>query len=234
MASIINNILKVFAGNGLFDEGVELIGSWCFYLYQMHLGVKMFPLKTPDIDFCFPYPYKGKKTDNFIRQLEVLGFEIDFNPDGSIFLYNPEIKIEFITEEKGKGFDNAVEIKALGIKATPLRYIAILFEDPIVINDHEIEIKVPNPVKFCFHKLLVASKRRKLHKRMKDIEQAIRVSEILSEAKLKIEFGHLPKKWRIDIIKLLNKEKNEFLFLETEISRLMSLLQDVEKIKGKI
>lgn len=31
-------ILKIFHNNGLFNEGVELIGSWCFHLYQKHLG----------------------------------------------------------------------------------------------------------------------------------------------------------------------------------------------------
>jgi hypothetical protein len=36
MFEIIQRILKVFADNGLFDEGVELIGSWCFSLYQRH------------------------------------------------------------------------------------------------------------------------------------------------------------------------------------------------------
>lgn len=36
MIEHIRGILAVFARNGLFDEGVELIGSWCFYLYQKH------------------------------------------------------------------------------------------------------------------------------------------------------------------------------------------------------
>lgn len=225
MISIINSILKVFANNGLFEEGTEVIGSWCFYLYQMHLRVKVFPLKTPDIDFCFPYPYKGKKKRDFIKQLEALGFEIDFNPDGSIYLYNPEIKIEFVTVEKGKGFDNAVEIKALGIKATPLRYMEMLFEDPIVINDHGIDIKIPKPVKFCFHKLLVAAKRKKIYKKIKDIEQAIRVSEIISEMELKTEFNHLPKKWRVDIIKILKNAEGELSLLKDGINKLLFILQ---------
>jgi len=50
----------VFERHGLWDEGVELIGSWCFYLYQRHLGVKAYPFKTQDIDFLLPYPYRGR------------------------------------------------------------------------------------------------------------------------------------------------------------------------------
>jgi hypothetical protein len=52
----IQKILKVFAEHGLFDEGVELIGSWCFKLYEKHLGAKSFPLLTQDIDFLIPTP----------------------------------------------------------------------------------------------------------------------------------------------------------------------------------
>jgi hypothetical protein len=37
MVKKIKEILKVFADNGLFEEGVELIGSWCFKLYQDYL-----------------------------------------------------------------------------------------------------------------------------------------------------------------------------------------------------
>lgn len=51
MIEIIRKILKIFADNNLFEEGVELIGSWCFQLYQRHLGAKDFPLRTQDIDF---------------------------------------------------------------------------------------------------------------------------------------------------------------------------------------
>lgn len=42
MIKVIADILKVFADNNLFEEGVELIGSWCFQLYQKHLGAKVF------------------------------------------------------------------------------------------------------------------------------------------------------------------------------------------------
>lgn len=61
MVEIIHKILKVFQDNNLFEEGVELIGSWCFQLYQKHFGVKQFPLRTQDIDFLIPVPFAGKE-----------------------------------------------------------------------------------------------------------------------------------------------------------------------------
>ena len=51
MINLVKNILSVFAKHGLFDEGVTLIGSWCFQLYQKHFYVAKFPLQTQDIDF---------------------------------------------------------------------------------------------------------------------------------------------------------------------------------------
>ena len=131
MLKIISNILKVFEDNQLFDEGVELIGSWCFMLYQKHLGAKKFPLKTQDIDFLIPTPYRGKPHTDLINQLEQLGFISDFHRDGSLFLWNAELKIEFITPEKGRGSDNSIKIKKLGLNAIPLRFVNLLIKNPI-------------------------------------------------------------------------------------------------------
>jgi hypothetical protein len=65
MIDVIFKVLKVFADANLFDEGVELVGSWCFWLYQKKLGVKNYPLRTQDIDFLIPNPYRGKDNEGF-------------------------------------------------------------------------------------------------------------------------------------------------------------------------
>lgn len=229
MTGIVNRILKVFSENGLFIEGVELIGSWCFVLYQHHLGVKVFPLRTPDIDFCVPHPYKGKKKMGFIKQLEYLGFRSDFNSDGSVYLYNPDLKIEFLTCERGKGSDNALEIKELGLRATPLRYMSLLLEKPIVIEEDGIKVKVPNPINFCLHKLLVASKRKKPEKKLKDIEQAVYVFMILDPKKLSAQFKALPKKWQKTILDVLGYAKLKApQLLKDGIDRLCFTLQNIK------
>ena len=122
MIDLITKILKVFADNGLFDEGIELIGSWCFQMYVKHLGAKSFPLRTQDIDFLIPNPFCGKEHPGFIHQLEDLGFNCDFKRDGSLYLWSADLKIEFITPEKGRGVDNSIRIKKLGLNAIPLRF----------------------------------------------------------------------------------------------------------------
>ncbi len=40
MLEPVKNVLKIIDDNDLWKEGIVLIGSWCFFLYQEHFGVK--------------------------------------------------------------------------------------------------------------------------------------------------------------------------------------------------
>lgn len=229
MVSLIERILKVFADKGLFNEGIELIGSWCFHLYQKHLGAKSFPLRTQDIDFLIPNPFHGKEHTDFILQLENLGFKRDFKRDGSLYLWNAELKIEFITPEKGRGVDSSIKIKKLGINATALRFVAFLLDDPITISDNGIKIRVPNPANFCLHKLIISSRRRKTDKSLKDLQQAISTSTIVNRHDIQKLFSPLPKGWKQAILKTLAKARQELPLLSEEVDDLCLTLQEAQK-----
>jgi len=226
---IITDILRVFANNNLFDEGVELVGSWCFLLYQKHLKAKSFPLRTQDIDFLIPNPFLGKDRSDFTEQLKKLGFNVDFKRDGSLYLWNAELKIEFITPEKGRGVDESVRIKKLGISAIPLRFVNILLDKPIIIVDSGIKILVPNPANFCLHKLIIASRRRKIDKRLKDLQQAICTSMIVSQQDIYETYKTLPRKWKQTILRMLERAKQELPLLTEETKALSFTLQNTEK-----
>lgn len=230
MIKIIVKILKVFADHHLFDEGIELIGSWCFLLYQKHLGAKKFPLRTQDVDFLIPNPFRGKNHPDFIKDLEDMGFHCDFKRDGSLYLWNEELKIEFLTPEKGKGADSSsIKIKKLGLNAIPLRFLLMLLDDPINIVENGINVLVPNPENFCLHKLIIASRRRKVDKALKDLEQAICTSVIVDTGKIHTLFVSLPKKWQKSIINMLEKSKKELLLYSDEIETLELTLQAATK-----
>lgn len=226
MIKLIESILKVFADNNLFDEGVELIGSWCFQLYQKHLGAKIFPLRTQDIDFLIPNPYHGKEHADFIEQLENLGFNHDFKRDGSLYLWNAELKIEFITPEKGRGVDTSIRVKKLGINAIPLRFVGFLLDKPITIVDSGIKIRLPNPTNFCLHKLIIASRRRKIEKNLKDLQQAICTSVVVNREEMQKLFRSLPKGWRQSILRILEKARQELPLLSQEIGNFHLTLQE--------
>ena len=229
MVNLVGSVLKVFADNGLFNEGVELIGSWCFLLYQKHLGAKVFPLRTQDIDFLIPNPFHGKEHAGFIRQLEDLGFNCDFRSDGSLYLWNAELKIEFITPEKGRGVDSSIKIKKLGINAIPLRFVALLLDKPISIVDNGIKIRVPNPANFCLHKLIIASRRRKIDKSLKDLQQAICASVIVSSNDMRKLFHSLPKGWKQAVLRTLGKARQELPLLSKEVDNLSLTLQAAQE-----
>jgi len=216
MNKLILEILKVFDRHHLFDEGVELIGSWCFLLYQKHLGAKAFPLRTQDIDFLIPNPYRGQERDGFISDLEALGFRCDFRRDGSLYLWNSELKIEFISPEKGQGVEGSIKVKKLGLNAIALRFVNLLLEKPIRIKEGNIDILVPAPAHFCLHKILIASRRKNRDKAAKDLQQALCTIPILNPKDLKAVFDRLPSKWQAVILRVLSTAEKELPLLKEE------------------
>jgi len=228
MISSVINILKIFNENNLFEEGVELIGSWCFQLYVKHLGAKFFPLRTQDVDFLIPYPFRGKEHKDLIEQLEKIGFKKDFTAEGHLFLWSSDLKIEFLTPQKGKGIQGSIKIKALGINAIPLRFVSLLLKNPITVKEEGIDIKLPNPANFCLHKLLIVSRRRKTEKRLKDLQQAICTFPAVEKKYLKEVFNSLPKKWKKSIFAALETAKKELPVYREDIEEFLITLQNAE------
>lgn len=111
MDALFLRLLKLFDELGLWNDGVELIGSWSFLLYQRHLGVGALPLRTQDVDFLLPLPYPSRSTVGLSAALSELGFRSANNPDGSTFFIHPELKLEFLSPERGKGGLDARAIK---------------------------------------------------------------------------------------------------------------------------
>jgi hypothetical protein len=110
-----------------------------------------------------------------------------------------------------------------------LRFVSLLLDHPISIIDNGVKVKIPNPSNFCLHKLIVASRRSKIDKSLKDLEQAICTSTIVNSEEIKKLFDSLPRKWRSAILKMLEKSKKELPLLLEEISKLEFTLQYIEK-----
>ena len=225
MIDLVRRILAVFERHGLWDEGVELIGSWCFYLYQRHLGAKPYPFKTQDIDFLLPYPYRGRTKVDLIDELKRLGFQHGFRPDGSIYLWNAELRIEFLIPERGRGRDKAVEIKPLAVKAMPLRFVDMLLRHPISVKEGGVTASIPDPAAFCLHKLLIAKRRKRPESRLKDIEQALHVAPIVKPATLHRIYRELPKPWQNTVLDTLQQATRSSILLRDKAHQLLDTLQ---------
>jgi hypothetical protein len=225
MIDLIHKILRIFEENGLWDEGVELIGSWCFLLYQKHFGVKAYPFRTVDIDFLIPSPYKAKNKIDIAALLAPLGFKVGFNSDGSIYMWGADMKIEFLTPERGRGEVGAKEVKNLSIKAIPLRFVDILFKDPVRVQEQGINVLIPNMTCFGLHKLLISARRKNTDKKRKDLEQAILALEASDKSKLVDYYKELPKPWRKSIMNTLAWAKAHLVIYEKEAAEIILALQ---------
>ncbi|MBU4304380.1 MAG: nucleotidyltransferase domain-containing protein [Candidatus Omnitrophica bacterium] len=102
-------------------------------------------------------------------------------------------------------------------------------DDSITITDNGVKVRVPNPANFCLHKLIIASRRRKTDKSLKDLQQAISTSTIVNRQDMKKLFHPLPKGWKQAILKTLAKAKQELPLLSEEVDNLSLTLQEVQK-----
>lgn len=229
MLEIIEEVLKLFAKNGLFDEGIELVGSWSFLIYQKYLGARSLPFVTHDVDFLIPDPFYGREHPDLVEQLKGLGFRHDFRSDGSIFLWKADFEIEFLTPEKGSGAEAPVKFKKLGLNAVPLRYLNLLLEDSMIVSVEGIKVRVPNPANYFFHKLIISAKRKNLVKRGKDFEQAICTSVIVDPQEMASRFKQLPRGWREDILKVLARAEKDLPLYVKELEKINLALQTSSK-----
>jgi len=105
----------------------------------------------------------------------------------------------------------------------------LLLDNPISIVEGDVKIRVPNPANFCLHKLIIASRRIKIDKSIKDLQQGICTSVIVDKHKIKGLFDSLPKKWRQAILRMLERSKSELPLLNEDIEKLEFTLQGVDK-----
>jgi hypothetical protein len=222
-------ILRKLTEKGLWDAGLEIIGSWCFLLYQRHLPMKRYPMRTVDLDILVPWPYRGKPFD-LAAYLQRLGFSQNFHPDGSMFFTGNRMKVEFLTRERRETARPQRYVKEIAVTPQELRFLDILFVEPRILKvDRGIRAKVPDPSAFLLHKLIIATRSERRNKKEKDIRQAVYTANfVLAEksetAKLVELWAGLPRKWKARIKRSLSQAMNIVPLEKGIIERLQYLL----------
>ena len=202
----VQQIIALLAREGLWEDGAEVVGSWCFYIYQQFLGVSAFPLRTDDLDILVPIPWKGRPLD-LADLLRGLGFSETINPNGSTACHRPGIRVEFLSAARGRGAEKAKVARELGVSPQALRFMDMLLDDPLSIKIMAgVSVTVPSPPAFLLHKLLISTRRTEAHKRDKDLAQAIAVARfVLTEQAqrkaLATRWQGLLKSWRGRVLK---------------------------------
>ena len=172
----IMDLLASFSREGVWESGLEIVGSWCFLIYQKFLPLERYPLRTLDIDLLVPLPYQGGRHD-LPRILNRLGFSEDFHPDGSSVFSGGTLRVEFVSPKRGRSEASAAAVPELKVTSQLLRYTDLLTSQTMVLTVAKgVQVRLPSPSAFLLHKLIIASLWQRAEKAAKDLTQAIHVA----------------------------------------------------------
>ncbi|MEI7543023.1 MAG: GSU2403 family nucleotidyltransferase fold protein [bacterium] len=191
-------------------EKITLVGSWTMLFYEKYfISTKYIAnIRTRDIDFALQRRTVFAKKVNIPALIKDLGFITEFvGKEGYMRFIHPDLIIEFLVPEIGKGTDMPYTVSQLGINAQPLRYLSFLLDNTINVKFEELTIKLPHPAAYVLHKFIIFKRRLKKDKQDKDIGEALAIFKALvdnkNESKLKNIFTSMPLKWQKTIIKNL-------------------------------
>ena len=159
-------VLKRFENAGVLKQ-IILIGSWSIYFYKHYFNSESYStfIRTRDIDFLVPISPRFKEKLDIFKLVEDLGFlEHHKGAQGYIKFEHPDLTIEFLVPERGRGSDKPYPIPQLGINAVALRYLDFLVENTITIKSDDLDIRLPHPAAYALHKFIIFKRRRKIDK----------------------------------------------------------------------
>jgi hypothetical protein len=190
---------------------IILIGGWCSLVYKEYFGnpVEISMQRTADLDLLIPNPPRIHKDVDVSLILEELGFDRKVSLlDGYEKYVHPDLEVEFLTPERGRGRGKPYSIDKLHINAQGLRYLDLIQSYTMKISYNGISINVPEPTAYVLHKFIVSDRRKKQFKREKDIETARQLGEYLLDQesqrnKMREIYLSMPEKWKKDLIKIV-------------------------------
>ncbi len=189
-------VLHAFAESGLFHRGAVLIGTHAFNALGNALGVRWegTATATRDIDVAqgkvvgIAVPAGGIDVPDVLENLK-MGFHPvpplnPKHPSTSFKVRGKELRVDLLTPARG-GATKPVHFSALNAAATPLPFLDYLLEASditVLIGRTGILVRVPDPARFAFHKLLVSQRRAATSpKKGKDVWQAAQLFAVLLE-----------------------------------------------------
>lgn len=191
-----------------------VIGSWCIPLYKEYFAGVSFSttIRTRDVDFLIPRPSSFASTIDLPELLKDLGFVVGFKGEhGVMRLEHPELMIEFLVPELGKGTDKPIRVPKIGMNAQALRFLNFLTSRTILVQIDGATVKLPHPANFALHKLIVSERRKNEDKMIKDRNAGLQVLRALIEkgegALIRKTFESAPRGWQQKILRVLDELK---------------------------
>jgi hypothetical protein len=212
----LGKILEVVANAGLFRRGVTLVGTAAYQTYAGVLGY--YPpaatLATNDADLSLA-EFEAKDDEEDIGSI-LKRADSSFSPvwhaDDKLpkaFRASNGFSVDLITSY-GRGRKSPVLVERLGCAAVPLtfqEFPAAETINTVALYGSGVLVRVPTPLRFAIHKLLVAQRRKPAEraKKQKDLRQASELVDIylkIDEAALQTELDsarNMGPPWRTAI-----------------------------------
>lgn len=212
-------VLKRLDEAKLLDQMV-LVGSWCLYFYQDYFGESALysMLRTRDVDFLIPVPSDKLPKVDVPALLEDMGFVPSVKADGTVQLMHPEIMLEFLVADSGRGRPAPWPLPQLSMNAQPLRFMHIAEEFPIRIEKDGVKVCLPHPAAFALHKLMVVPRRKEQAKAERDLKAAVSMLSLLLERgdvlALQEIIEWMPNPWLQTVFLVLRNSKEADLLAE--------------------
>mgnify|MGYP000048466849 CR=1 FL=1 len=212
--SLFLKIIDKLDSGGVLQD-IVLIGSWALPVYREYFDddPEIPILRTTDVDFLLGMPPNIRSAFDIPAALSEIGFEHEWSLQGDFCKYvHPDLEVEFLIPEYGRGAGRSVAIPTLGIRAQPLRFLSLAYNRSMCVSYHGYNIRVPEPEVFVLLKLLILPRRKDNAKRMKDAYTARTLGEFLLKridrrVFMQTLFNELPKGWQK---KIRSVSKNHF------------------------
>ena len=99
---------------------------------------------------------------------------LDFTPTHSYITgytkyEHPELELEFLTPELGRGKNKPYELPKLHINAQGLRYLNLLQSNVLKIKYKHMMIQLPEPAAYVLHKFIIFERRKEKSKKERDL-----------------------------------------------------------------
>jgi hypothetical protein len=185
---VLGRILEVLSNAGLFKRGMTLVGTGAYQTYAGITGY-LFPsasYTTNDADLSLAEFVPGKDEEDIESILKRANptFKPVWHPDDKLpkaFRSSDGFTVDLLTR-KGRS-EAPVLVKELGCAAMPLSFQEYPVEETIetvALYGTGVLVRVPTPIRFAVHKLIVAQRRKATEraKKQKDLTQARELMDI--------------------------------------------------------
>ncbi|MGQ0672208.1 MAG: GSU2403 family nucleotidyltransferase fold protein [Hyphomicrobium sp.] len=184
-------ILQVLANAGLFKRGMTLVGTVAFQSYPCivgyHLGATAYA--TNDIDLSVAEFIAADKEEDIGSTLKRADptFEPRWHSEDRLprTFVSRNFQVDIVTRY-GPGRRSPVLMESLGCAAAALTFQEYAAEETmevVALYDTGVLVRVPTPLRYAVHKLLVAHQRppRETAKKQKDLRQARELIDVFLE-----------------------------------------------------